>query len=62
MDDDKYLRAYFTEMIGTFALVLVSAGVVVVTPRLPGAVAPWWSVVGIALATGLIANALVAGY
>ena len=60
MDDDKYLRAYFTEMIGTFALVLVSAGVVVVTPRLPGAVAPWWSVVGIALATGLVYGGMLA--
>ena len=50
MDDDRYLRAYFTEMLGTFAFVLVSAGAVVVTPFLPGAALPWWRVTGIAVA------------
>ena len=60
MDDDRYLRAYFTEMLGTFAFVLVSAGAVVVTPFLPGAALPWWKVTGIAVATGAIYAGMLA--
>ena len=48
--DDKNLRAYLAELIGTFALVFISAGAVCVT-RL-GGLQPWS--VSIALASGLI--------
>jgi len=51
--DDKNLRAYLAETIGTFALVFVSAGALIVTPRITGVLVPW-SVVAIALAAGLI--------
>lgn len=49
--DEKNLRAYLVEMVGTFALVLVSAGAVVVS-ELPGALRP--ERLSIALAAGLI--------
>jgi glycerol uptake facilitator-like aquaporin len=49
--EDNRLRAYLSEMIGTFALVLISAGAVVVS-RMPGGLTP--VSVSIALAAGLI--------
>jgi glycerol uptake facilitator protein len=55
--DDKNLRSYMAELIGTFAVVFVSAGAVIAT-RL-GGLEPWS--VTIALAAGLIyAGALAA--
>ena len=56
--DDKSLRAYVTELVGTFALVFVSAGVVAVTglsatEAEPGG-ASLWRLVSIALACGCV--------
>jgi aquaporin Z len=48
--DEKNLRAYFVEMVGTFALVFVSAGAVMV--NLMGGLQP--ASVSIALAAGLV--------
>jgi aquaporin TIP len=54
--DDKNLRAYMAELIGTFALVLVSAGAVVVNGM--GGLQP--ATLSIALAAGLIYAAMLA--
>src|SRR5712692_8169272 len=54
--DDRNLRAYMTELVGTFALVLVSAGAVCVSQM--GGLQP--ASISIALAAGLIYAAMLA--